>query len=76
MIDPTVAVIAVLPAAVPTAVPLLVASLLTGATPELEVVQITEASGEVVPSLNVPVAIKICDVPTPIEGFAGVMAMD
>jgi hypothetical protein len=73
LMDPEVAVIVVIPSATPVATPVVA----TVATTVLEEVHVAEeVKFCVLPSLYVPVATKGCRFPTPIEGAAGVTAMD
>ena len=76
VIDPAVAVIAAVPAATPRHVPLLVPSLLTVAIPGFDELQIAEDNGDVVPSLNVPVANIFWLAPMRIVGFTGDTEID
>ena len=76
VIDPAVVVIAAVPAATPRAVPLLVPSLLTVATPGFDELQIAEDNGNVVPSLNVPIADIFWLAPLRIVGFTGDREID
>src|ERR1700691_4887246 len=69
------AVIVVVPWAVAGAVPAFVESPLTGATVVDEELQRTDASGWVLPLLNVPATVKDCCAPTPMDGVAGATAM-
>ena len=67
----TVAVTVAVPWLALAATPEFVRSLLTVAVTVAEEIQSAELSGCVLPSLNVPVAVKRCAVPEEIEGAAG-----
>jgi hypothetical protein len=66
----------VVPVAMPKATPELLASFAIEAMAAFDELQVTEASCCMLPSLKVPLAIMLCEVPTTMLGFAGVTAMD
>jgi hypothetical protein len=73
LMDPEVAVMVAVPGVRPVATP----DVVTVATAVFEEVHTAEeVKSWVLPSLYVPVATKPCRFPTPIEGAAGVTAMD
>ena len=66
----------VVPVASPSATPRLLESLEIVATVFVEELHVTEASVCVLLLLNVPVAVSFCAVPTGIDGFSGLTAID